>query len=117
MKTKIVFFCLCLTIAMFFLMPQRSVAQTVTADGKTIFTDEKCSRCHSISILEIKSTGQKVMSDLSNVGSLYTKEFLVKYLNREETIKGKKHLKNLKSEGADVETLSKWLSTLKGSDR
>ncbi len=113
MKTHVVFLCLCLTLAALFLMPRRTCAQTTVTDGKTIFTDEKCDRCHSIRALGIKHTGQKEISDLSNAGSLYSREFIVKYLNREESIKGKKHLKNLKSEGADIETLAKWLSTLK----
>ncbi|MBL7959093.1 c-type cytochrome, partial [bacterium] len=81
-------------------------------DAKEIFLAEKCQRCHSISAMNIDVTGQKVVSDLSAVGSRHTGEWLVKYMKREVAINGKKHIKNLKTSGADIEKLAKWLATL-----
>ena len=87
--------------------------QSDNTDAKDIFLAEKCQRCHSISSMNITNTGMKEASDLSAVGSDHNEEWLIKFLNREETVKGKKHLKNLKTEGTDIEKLAKWLATLK----
>lgn len=114
MKKNTGLFCAFVFMAAICLCSQPSFGQESIPTGKDIFVGEKCDRCHSIASLNIKHTGPKEISDLSNVGSRFSEEFLIKYLNREETINGKKHLKNLKSEGADIETLSRWLATLKG---
>jgi hypothetical protein len=105
--------CPAIVLAIAFLFCKHAYGQSEAADAKELFLVEKCNRCHSISSLNIENTGQKKISDLSDVGSRFSTEFIIKYLNREEAIEGKKHLKNLKSEGADIETVAKWLSTLK----
>ena len=105
--------CPAIILVFAFLFCKNVSAQSEAADAKELFLEEKCNRCHSISSLNIENTGQKKISDLSEVGSRFSTEFIAKYLNREEAIEGKKHLKNLKSEGADIEALAKWLSTLK----
>ncbi|MBL7994290.1 hypothetical protein JNM05_02865 [bacterium] len=88
-------------------------AQENADDAKEVFLSEKCQRCHSISAINIDVTGQKVVSDLSAVGSRHTGEWLVMYMKREVAIDGKKHIKNLKTSGANIEKLAHWLATLK----
>lgn len=113
MNRKIKIPWLILVAGMISLIAQSAFSQTNTDDAKDIFLAEKCQRCHSIETLNITNTGQKDISDLSAVGSKRTAEWLVKYLRREEAINGKKHLKNLKTSGADIEKLAQWLGTLK----
>jgi cbb3-type cytochrome oxidase cytochrome c subunit len=114
MSKKIKFFYVLIMAGMIGFFSQSGYGQTDDVDAKDIFLAEKCQRCHSIEELNITNTGQKDISDLSAVGSKRTAEWLVKYLRREEVINGKKHLKNLKTSGADIEKLANWLATLKG---
>lgn len=113
MTKKIKVFWVLVTVGMAGFFSQSGYGQT-DVDAKDIFLAEKCQRCHSIEELNITNTGQKDVSDLSAVGSKRMAEWLVKYLRREEAINGKKHLKNLKTSGADIEKLASWLATLKG---
>jgi cytochrome c553 len=114
MKKNVKFFWVLIVVCATGFLSQNGYGQTNDVDAKDIFLAEKCQRCHSIEELNITNTGQKDISDLSAVGSKRTAEWLVKYLQREEAINGKKHLKNLKTSGADIEKLANWLATLKG---
>lgn len=112
MKKKMKMKWLIIFVGVMCLFSQDVFAQENSDDAKEIFLAEKCQRCHSISAMNIDVTGQKVVSDLSAVGSRHTGEWLVKYMKREVAINGKKHIKNLKTSGADIEKLAKWLATL-----
>lgn len=105
---------LIITLVVICLTAPNVFCQIKTDDAKDIFLTEKCQRCHSITILNIENSGQKEVSDLSATGSRHKAEWLVKYLKREESLNGKKHLKNLKTSGANIEKLAKWLATLQG---
>lgn len=110
-KNKTILFLLVATAA---LIGKNGFCQTEGDEAKEIFISEKCQRCHSISALEIVHSGPREISDLSGVGTKHTAEWLIKYLKREESLNGKKHLKNLVTSGADIDKLAKWLAGLKG---
>ena len=114
MRKNVNFFWVLIVVCATGFLSQNAYGQDNNVDAKDIFLTEKCQRCHSIETLNITNTGQKDISDLSAVGSKRTAEWLIKYLRREEAINGKKHLKNLKTSGADIEKLANWLATLKG---
>ncbi len=83
-------------------------------DGKTIYTDAKCSNCHSIDSqkIEAKKKTDKTV-DLSKTGEKNDAAFFAKYLKKEADLNGKKHPVAFKGEAADLETLTKWLAGLK----
>ena len=85
----------------------------VEKDGKTVFVEQKCTQCHSVEMANIEPTGKGKITDLSNTGANHTEEFLVKYLQKLETIKQKKHAPTFKGTADDLTILGKWLSTLK----
>jgi len=89
-------------------------AKAEDAPGKKLFLDNKCNTCHSIDSQGIaKTMASSKAPDLSNVGSERNAEWISKYLMKEETLKDKKHMKAWAGTKEDLETLSKWLETLK----
>jgi mono/diheme cytochrome c family protein len=84
-------------------------------DGKTIFLNNKCSNCHSIHTQGIKGKrpeGGAKPSDLSNTGAKLKPEWIEKWLQKEETLYGKKHMKKFKGTPEELHTLAEWLSSL-----
>jgi mono/diheme cytochrome c family protein len=94
-----------------------SLSYTANTDGKSIFVDNKCSNCHSITGQGIqrsgKPEGDEKPSDLSTVGKKHDAQWITKWLLKEETLDGKKHMKKFKGSDADLKTLADWLGGLK----
>jgi cytochrome c551/c552 len=84
------------------------------ADGKELFVENKCTRCHSIETQGVAYTGSKEAHDLSEVGNAgLDKPALKAYLKKESERDGKTHKLKFKGEDAELETLVTWLLTLK----
>lgn len=85
-------------------------------DGKTIFLDNKCSNCHSVSSVGIKGMrpeGGAKPNDLSNTGGKLKAPWIEKWLMKEETLNNKKHMRKFKGTPEELHTLTNWLETLK----
>lgn len=91
------------------------------ADGKSLFLANKCTNCHSVTAAGIARTGTapaanaKTPPDLSTVGDHRTAAFIVKFLQKEESINGRKHLLKFKGTDAELSLVASWLVGLKGS--
>lgn len=89
----------------------------ITAEGpsgKDIFVNSKCNTCHAIKSQDITSKQADKYPDLSNFGNEgITAQDLVKYLNKEFDINGKKHPVKFKGTEEELKTLVDWLLTLK----
>lgn len=87
------------------------------APGKSIFVQNKCSTCHSITAQGIQKGGgeeaKKDAPDLSTVGKKHAADWITKYLLKKETLEGEKHLKKFKGPDEDLEALATWLASLK----
>jgi cytochrome c553 len=86
-----------------------------TKDGKTLFLEAKCNTCHSISSLEIEAKNKSASNkapDLSKVEIKYEKDFLKKYLHKEESINEKKHPVAYKGTDEDLEILLSFILSL-----
>ncbi|OGU58831.1 MAG: hypothetical protein A2X64_09485 [Ignavibacteria bacterium GWF2_33_9] len=83
--------------------------------GKDIYLDKKCNLCHGIKSLDIQ--GKDKFPDLSDVGNVeeFNKEFLTKFLLKENDHNGKKHAIKIKATDEELSTLVDWLLTLKES--
>ena len=100
-----------LTVSLFLLA---LAATAFSTDGKTLFIEKKCMRCHSIDSQQIEYTGKKEPHDLSEAGKTELDKAAVKaYLKKETEKNGKKHKVGFKGEDAELETLIDWLMTLK----
>ncbi len=84
--------------------------------AKKIFTDNKCQSCHSIEAVGIKKKPNQKPPDLSTVGSEQKADFLKAYLKKKESLNGAKHLVNFKGSDEELETLTKWLESLKADE-
>lgn len=104
----------------------RIYATEVIPPGQKMFTEFKCTQCHTIDSLKIAKVkseekeeeaeegGKKVdPPDLSNAGKQHDVAFISKWLLKEEKIEGKKHKKKFKGTEEELKTLSEWLGTLK----
>ncbi len=93
---------------------------TTTKDGKTVFIEAKCNTCHAISSLEIeaknKSASNKA-SDLSKIEIKYDKDFLKKYLYKEESLNEKKHPVAYKGTDEDLEILLSFILSLQSQEQ
>lgn len=84
------------------------------APGKKVFLAAKCNTCHSIESQAITMTMKSSKApDLSDVGSKHNAEWLAKYITKEETMNDKKHIKGWTGSKEDLQTVSKWLESLK----
>ena len=84
------------------------------APGKKVFIANKCNTCHSIESQGITMTLKSSKApDLSNVGSEHKADWLVKYISKEETKNDKKHIKGWTGTKEDLQTVAKWLESLK----
>ncbi len=79
-------------------------------DPKTIFQNEKCGACHTVTAQGINGDGAR---DLSTVGNERSFDWIMRFLNKQEMIDGKKHKKTWKGSDEDQKTIARWLSGLK----
>ncbi|MBI1806976.1 MAG: c-type cytochrome [Ignavibacteria bacterium] len=93
------------------------LAQDKKLDGKPIFIAKKCGTCHSIAAVGIikktTSTAKSGPPDLSMVGTRHDSTFIVKWLQKAETINGKKHLLKFAGSNEELGVLAQWLVSLK----
>jgi mono/diheme cytochrome c family protein len=87
------------------------------ANGKAIFDQFKCAKCHTIESQGIKLGGPapegKTPPDLSKAGAKHDANWISKWLLKEEELNGKKHVKRFTGSDDELKTLSTWLAGLK----
>ena len=89
-------------------------ASLFAQDGKALFEEKKCARCHSVDSQNIAYTGKKEAHDLSKTGeSGLDKAAMIAYLKKETEHNGKTHKLKFKGEDAELDKLVDWLLTLK----
>jgi mono/diheme cytochrome c family protein len=74
----------CVVIAAF-------AAPALAADGKAVFLDKKCNKCHTVSSAKIEKTSKLKGPDLTTEAISGDPKVLKGYLKKVETINGKKH--------------------------
>jgi len=82
--------------------------------GKAIFLQSKCDGCHAVSAQGIARTapapeGQEPPRDLSHAGRERDAAWIARWLQKKETVNGKKHIKGFKGSDEDLKTLAEWL--------
>lgn len=89
-----------------------SFSQSQNLDGKQVFLDTNCSKCHSVESLQIVSSGKKPV-DLSNTGNLGSVDLLKNYMLKQAKINDKEHKIKFKGSDEELTALVNWLSGLK----
>ena len=97
-----------------FLMASVPMVKADDAAGQKLFTDHKCNTCHSIDSQKVvKKMASSKAPDLSTVGDERNSEWIVKWLNKEEALDGKKHPSTWSGKPEEQKALADWLASLK----
>lgn len=87
------------------------------ADGKTLFLEQKCNRCHAVEAEDIEATVRSERMrgpDLGEVGKERSAEWIVQFVKKEVEVDGKTHRSSYQGTGADLEAIATWLVGLAG---
>lgn len=86
------------------------------ADGKAVFTAQKCNMCHAVKSAGIEATvkSEKMKGpDMDGIGAKHDAAWLEQYLKQETDINGKKHAKKWGGSADDLKALVDWLAAMK----
>jgi hypothetical protein len=89
----------------------RSNSDDAQKDGKTICINAKCNMCHALAKaeIEVKNKNSKA-PDLGTLENISDKtDFLIKFLNKEETLNDKKHPIKFSGTEDELKILVAWL--------
>ena len=105
-------------LASAFLVAILAIAAPSFADdaGKKAFVDAKCGRCQTIASADITASvkSEKMKGpDLDKIGAQRDAEWITKFVEREIQLDEKNHKSAWKGSDEELETISKWLASLK----
>lgn len=92
-------------------VPQASAGDT----GKEAFLTAKCNKCHSVASHDIEATitSEKMKGpDLDGVAAKHDKEWMTKYVKKEEQLDGKSHKNTFKGTDEELQAIIDWLGSL-----
>ena len=81
-------------------------------DGKAIFLAQKCNLCHAVSSAAVERTSKSEKMkgpDLAGVGKRREAVWMRRWLAKEESVNGKKHLFTYKGTQQELDALIAWL--------
>lgn len=108
----------CIVFILTFILNAQETSST--KDGKAVFLEAKCNTCHAISSAEIEAKNKSANNkapDLSKIDIKYEKDFLKKYLQKEESINEKKHPVAYKGTDEDLEILLSFILSLQPQEQ
>ena len=94
-----------LLIASVFLVPTLAFA----ADGKAVFLDKKCNKCHTVSSASIEKTSKLKGPDLTTEAIKGDAKTLKAYLKKENAINGKKHGTAFTGSDEELDAVIAWV--------
>ena len=94
-----------LLIASVLLVPTLAFA----ADGKAVFLDKKCNKCHTVSSASIEKTSKLKGPDLTTEAIKGDAKTLKAYLKKETAIDGKKHGTAFTGSDEDLDAVIAWV--------
>jgi mono/diheme cytochrome c family protein len=89
-------------------------ASAAPVDGKAVFMAQKCNLCHSIdaaSIARISKAEKTKGPDLGGVAKRHDAAWMKRFLNKEEMLNNKKHLKTFTGTPEELDALIAWVRT------
>jgi hypothetical protein len=89
-----------------------SFSQEQNLDGKQIFIDSKCDKCHSLTSMGITSNKDDA-TDLSKAGSVGDAQLVKSYLLKEAKVNDTEHKLKFKGSEEELNALVNWLLTFK----
>ncbi len=117
-KTSRGFLCglVALALASALVGPTRVAADDL-ADGRALFTDQKCNICHSVPEVDVVAMAKsKKMRGPDLPAESHEPDWIVRFLKREVQLNGKDHKKEFKGTEEELRAIAAWLVELKGSE-
>ncbi len=89
----------------------------VLADGRALFTDQKCNMCHSVPEVDVvaMAKSKKMRGPDLPAGPLES-DWIMRFLKREVQLNGKDHKKEFKGTEEELRAIAAWLVELKGCE-
>ena len=84
-------------------------APALAADGKAVFVDKKCNKCHTVSSASIEKTSKLKAPDLTTEAISGDAKVLKAYLKKAETIHGKKHSTAFTGTDEELDSVVAWI--------
>jgi len=84
-------------------------APALAADGKAVFLDKKCNKCHTVSSASIEKTSKLKAPDLTTEAISGDAKVLKAYLKKVETINGKKHSTAFAGTDDELDAVIAWV--------
>ena len=88
------------------------VPASAAPDGKAVFMAQKCNLCHSIDAAGIARTSKADKTkgpDLGGVAKRHDAAWMKRFLNKEEMLNNKKHLKAFTGTPEELDALIAWV--------
>jgi mono/diheme cytochrome c family protein len=79
------------------------------ADGKAVFLDKKCNKCHSVSSASIEKTSKLKGPDLTTEALKGDAKTLKAYLKKQDAIGGKKHGTAFTGTDEELDSVVTWV--------
>ena len=100
---------LSLALVLAAVVPSAAVAaDDITARGRAVFMKNGCHGCHTVGAM-----GSPIGPDLSRVGFKYRAEYIERWLRDPSFLRPNAHMPALELTDADIQTLARYLSTLR----
>ena len=101
----------CLALALAVVIPSLATAGDEDQPGKKAFVAQKCGRCHSIESEGIEATVSEKMRGpaLDQPTERRDREWLARYLRREEKIADQQHRATWKGTDEELQSIIDWL--------
>ena len=81
----------------------------LAADGKAVFLDKKCNKCHSVSSASIEKTSKLKGPDLTTEAIKGDAKLLKGYLKKQDMINAKKHGTAFTGTDEDLDAVIAWV--------
>lgn len=82
-----------------------------------VFLEYKCNKCHTVSAAKVERSekepeGDRPAPDLSSVGSRRSRAWIEAFLQKRETIDGRRHKPQFRGDDEELAALLDWLGSL-----
>lgn len=81
----------------------------LAADGKAVFLEKKCNKCHAVSSAAVEKTSKLKAPDLTTEAISGDAKVLKAYLKKAETINGKKHSTAFTGTDEELDAVVAWV--------
>lgn len=98
-------------------LPVAAAGSAAALDGKAIFMEKKCNKCHSVSSAAIEKTSKLKGPDLTGALAKHDAKLLKAYLHKQDAINAKKHTQAFTGSDEELDAVVTWLMAQHAPDK